>query len=48
MEKMIKVETKNSDGILISKEVPENLLSMYLNMGWKRVIKPISKPIELK
>lgn len=36
MEKLIKVEKKNSDGILIQKEIPSNLLSLYLNIGWKR------------
>lgn len=34
MEKMIKVERKNVEGKIISKEVPENLLSLYLNGGW--------------
>lgn len=37
MEKMIKVERKNIQGKLISKEVPESLLSLYLNGGWNLV-----------
>ena len=34
MEKMIKVERKNDEGKIISKEIPDNLLSLYLNSGW--------------
>jgi len=37
MEKMIKVEIRNIEGKIISKEVPESLLSLYLNGGWNLV-----------
>jgi hypothetical protein len=42
MEKLILVERINEEGKKISKEVPENLLSLYLNSGW-RVAKPENK-----
>lgn len=47
MEKLILVERKNEEGKIISKEVPENLLSLYLNSGWKAVQK-YNEPIKLK
>lgn len=39
MENVILVEKINEEGKVISKEVPENLLSLYLNSGWKRADK---------
>lgn len=43
MERMIKVEKINKEGKLIDMEIPQNLLSMYLNIGWKKQEK--KKPI---
>lgn len=40
MEKLILIEIKNEEGKLISKEVPESLLSLYLSYGWKVVTAP--------
>jgi len=34
-EKTLKVSIINEDGQKIVKEVPENLYSQYINMGWK-------------
>ena len=36
MEKMIKIEKINEEGKLIDMAIPKNLLSMYLNIGWKK------------
>lgn len=36
MERTIKVEKLNEDGVLITKNIPISLLSMYLNIGWKK------------
>ena len=36
MERMIRVEKINEEGKLIDMEIPQNLLSMYLNIGWKK------------
>ena len=36
MEKMIKIEKINEEGKLIDMTIPNNLLSMYLNIGWKK------------
>ena len=47
MEKLILVEKKNEEGKLISKEIPDNLLSLYLANGWKIVEKQV-KPVEIK
>lgn len=43
MTKEILVEKLNEENKLISKEVPENLLSLYLNSGWKLAIKKDKK-----
>ncbi len=37
MEKMFKVKMKNIEGKMIEKEVPENLLSTYISIGWELV-----------
>lgn len=34
---MTKLEKINEENKKIVKEVPENLVSLYLNMGWKKV-----------
>ena len=34
---MTKLEKTNEENKKIVKEVPENLVSLYLNMGWKKV-----------
>ena len=34
---MAKLEKTNEENKKIVKEVPENLVSLYLNMGWKKV-----------
>lgn len=40
----IKIYKKNSDNKIIEKEIEQNLLSLYLNIGWKKSIdKPIIK-----
>ena len=39
MEKLIEVQKLNEDNKIISKKVPENLLSLYINSGWKIVKK---------
>ena len=36
MEKMIKIEKINEEGKLIDMTIPNNLLSMHLNIGWKK------------
>lgn len=48
MEKLILVEKINEEGKLISKEVPENLLSLYLTDGWKIVGKQVKQISEVK
>jgi len=39
------METKNVDGVMIETSVPENLVSNYEAIGWKRVEenKPVAK-----
>lgn len=39
----IRMETKNVDGVMIEKSVPENLVSNYEALGWKQVEKKNSK-----
>jgi len=41
----IRMETKNVDGVMIETSVPENLVSNYEAIGWKRVEenKPVAK-----
>ena len=34
---MTKLEKTNEENKKIVKEVPENLVSLYLNMGWEKV-----------
>ncbi len=43
MEKLVKVETKNSENKRIEKMIPINLLSQYQLMGWKLVEKKEEK-----
>ena len=31
------MEFKNADGVMIEKSVPENLVSNYETLGWKKV-----------
>ena len=33
--KKIEVEKENEQKVLVTREVPENVLSMYLGTGWK-------------
>lgn len=44
MENKIKVKIKNEEGIEIIKEVPEELLSNYLSIGWE-IVKNNPKPV---
>lgn len=37
MENTIKMKIKNEDGVEIVKDVPANLYSNYLNIGWEVV-----------
>jgi len=35
----IRMEFKNVDGVMIEKSIPENLVSNYEALGWKRIEK---------
>ncbi len=48
MEKLIKVEKINEDGDKIIKEIPYNLYSMYINMGWKKFEKKKEPKVNFK
>jgi hypothetical protein len=46
MEKTIKMFIETTDGKKLEQNVPEGLMEIYLEKGWKKVEKPIEKPAE--
>lgn len=38
MEKMVTVQKINEQGKMITKDVDERLLALYVNLGWKQPI----------
>lgn len=49
MAETIKIEKKNSEGKLIVKEIPKDMLSLYLNIGWEKHVEKtnVSTKIEI-
>lgn len=37
MEEKVKMSIKNEDGKMITKDIPKNLYSLYVGMGWTKV-----------
>jgi hypothetical protein len=43
MANKVKMQIKNADGKEIEREVPENLISNYEALGWKRIKKEVKE-----
>lgn len=48
MEKMIKMFIETPDGKKLEQDVPQGLVEIYLEKGWKKVEKVIEEPLRFE